>query len=116
MKFFTSFILCPIMAYAMGLFLPWWSVAIAGLLVGGFIPQKVGFTFLSTFLGTTLVYGTLIGLVSYNNDHILANRISQLVTKQLGPSVIILISALIPGLLAGISAMTGRLFTLLIRK
>ena len=116
MKFISSLLVCPLLGYALGLFLPWWSPALAGLAVGVAIPQKTGWSFLSTFLGTLVVFGMLIWMVSQGNDHILAKRISLLVTKQENPMALRGISAGIPALLAGVSALTGRLFVLMIRK
>ncbi len=116
MKFIVSFLICPLLAYALGMMLPWWSVAIAGLLTGFFIPQHRLLTFLSTFLGVLLFVGGLIYFISDANNHILAQKIGLLVLKNKNELMIIGVSALIAALVAGISAITGRSLAIVIKK
>lgn len=115
-KFIVSLIICPILAYSLGLVLPWWSVAIAGLLTGFFIPQHRLIAFLSTFLGVFLLVGLLIFYISNANEHILAQKIGLLVLKNNNQLLIIGASALIAASVAGISAITGRSLAIVINK
>lgn len=116
MKFIVSLIVCPLLAYALGLVLPWWSVAIAGLLTGFFIPQNRFLSFLSTFLGVAILFGALIFFISFSNNHLLAKKIGMLVVKNNNEFVIIAISALISALVAGLSAFSGRSLAIVVKK
>jgi hypothetical protein len=116
MKFIVSLIICPILAYTLGMLLPWWSVAIAGALTGFFIPQNRFFSFLSTFLGVLLLYSSLIFFISNANNHILAQKISLLVLKNKNELMIIAVSAMISALVAGISAISGRSLAIVVKK
>lgn len=116
MKFFASIIISALLAYSFGLFLPWWSVALAGFLPGAFIPQKRIISFLSSFTGVFLFWGLFAFLISNANDHILAHRISLLVLKQDNPMLLIITTGLIGGLTAGISAFTGRSLVIVFKK
>lgn len=116
MKFFVSLILCPLLAYALGLLLPWWSVALAGLLTGFFIPQHRLLSFLATFLGVFLFVGLYIFYISTANEHILAKKIGLLVLKSNNELLIIVASALIAALVSGISAITGRSLAIVVKK
>lgn len=116
MKFIVSLIICPLLAYAFGLVLPWWSVALAGLITGFFIPQHRFLTFLAAFLGVLLFVGTLVFFISYANNHILAQKIGLLVFKSKNPFLIISASALIAASVAGISALTGRSLAIVVKK
>ncbi len=116
MKFIVSLIICPILAYALGMILPWWSVALAGALTGFFIPQNRFLSFLSTFLGAFIFYSSLIFFISNANNHILAQKISLLVLKNKNEIMIIAVSAMISALVAGISALTGRSLAIVIKK
>ena len=116
MKFIVSFLICPLLAYALGMMLPWWSVAIAGLLTGFFIPQHRLLSFFSTFLGVLLFVGGLIYFISDDNNHILAQKIGLLVLKDKNELMIIGVSALIAALVAGISAITGRSLAIVVKK
>jgi len=116
MKFIVSFLICPILAYALGMVLPWWSVAIAGSLTGFFIPQHRLLSFLSKFLGVFIFVGGLIFFISDANNHILAQKISLLVLKDKNELMIIAASALIAASVAGISAITGRSLAIVIKR
>lgn len=116
MKFIASVFICPLLAYALGMMLPWWSVAFAGLLTGFFIPQHRLLSFLAAFLGVFLFVGILILYISNANDHILAQKIGMLILKSNNQFLIISISALIAALVAGISAITGRSLAIVIKK
>ena len=116
MKFIVSLIICPLLAYALGMVLPWWSVALAGLLTGFFIPQHRLLAFLAAFFGVFLFVGLLILFISNANNHILAQKIGQLVLKNNNQYLIIGASALIAALVAGISAITGRSLAIVVKK
>jgi ABC-type xylose transport system permease subunit len=116
MKFIVSFLICPLLAYALGMLLPWWSVAIAGALTGFFIPQHRLLSFLSTFLGVLIFVGALIFFISDANNHILAQKIGLLVLKDKNELLIIGVSALIAATVAGISAITGRSLAIVIKR
>lgn len=116
MKFIVSLIICPILAYTLGMMLPWWSVAIAGALTGFFIPQNRFLSFLSTFLGVLIFYSGLIFFISNANNHILAQKIGLLVLKNQNEIMIIAVSGMISALVAGISALTGRSLAIVIKK
>lgn len=116
MKFIVSLIICPILAYTLGMMLPWWSVAIAGALTGFFIPQNRFLSFLSTFLGVLILYSSLIFFISNANNHILAQKIGLLVLKNKNELLIIIVSGVISAIVAGISALTGRSLAIVIKK
>lgn len=116
MKFIVSSIITAVLAFSFGLYLPWWSIAVAGMLTGFFIPQKLPLSFLSAFLGVFFFWGIMSFFVSFSNDHILAKRISMLVIKRNSPYLIILLTALIGGITTGVSATTARSFVALFKK
>ena len=107
MKFFISLILTALLSFAASLFLPWWSIALAGFLVAALIPQKPGKAFLTGFIALFLLWGGLSFWISNNNDHILAHKVSQLILKMDNPIVLVLATALIGALVAGFAALTG---------
>jgi hypothetical protein len=107
MKFFISFILTILLSFALCLFLPWWSIAIAAFLVAALIPQKPGKAFITGFAALFLLWGGLSFWMSNNNDHVLAHKISQLVLKMDNPILLVLITALIGALVAGFAALSG---------
>lgn len=116
MKFIVSVIITAALAFGLGLYLPWWTIVIAGMLTGFFIPQHWGLSFLSAFTGLFLLWGSMALFISVSNDHILAKRIAMLVVKNDSPYLIILMTALIGGVTAGVSASTARSLLNLFKK
>lgn len=107
MKFFLSILLIALLSYALGLFLPWWTIAIAAFLVSAFIPQKPGISFLTGFVSLFLFWGILSWYISFANHDILANRISTLIFKSESYWILVLLTALIGALVAGLAALAG---------
>lgn len=116
MKFIVSVVITALLAFSMGLSLPWWSIAIAGLISGLLFPQKLILSMLSSFIAIFLFWGFMAFFISLSNDHILARRISILVLKQDNPILLVLVTALIGGITAGISSLTGRSLILMFKK
>ncbi len=116
MKFFVSSLITAALAFSLGLFLPWWSIAIAGFLTGFFIPQQKFLAFLSAFIGVFVFWGGLAFYISFANNHILAQKIAMLIIKNNNPFMLIALTALIGGITAGITAFTARSMALLFKK
>jgi hypothetical protein len=103
-------------SYAMGLFFPWWTVAIAGLASGFFLDQKIFLSFLSAFIAVFLLWGIMSYVISVDNDHILASKISLMILKGKSPVVIILLGAFTGGIVSAFSAMTGSVLASVVRR
>jgi hypothetical protein len=107
MKFITSIILIALLSFAACLFLPWWSIAIAGFITAIIVPQKPKESFWAGFIALFLLWGCLALYISNNNDNILAHKMSLVLIKIDSPFIIILITALIGALVAAFAALTG---------
>jgi hypothetical protein len=96
MKFTTATALTAVLAFISGLFLPWWGIAVAALLVAVLIHQKPGKAFLAGSAGVILLW---IGLAVWRDVTVLP----------LGgnPILLIVLTAFIGGLVAGLAALTG---------
>jgi len=115
-KFIVSVLLVMISAYAMGLFLPWWSIAIAGFISGLFLDQKLILSFLSAFIAIFLLWGIMSYMISMENDHILANKISMMILKRNSPQLLVIVGAFIGGMISGFSSITGSFLKVVLRK
>lgn len=109
MKFFVSILLTALLSFAVGLFtiLPWWSFAIAAFIVALAIHQKPWKAFFAGFLALFILWGLMAAYIDFQNDHILATKISKLFIKVENSMLIVLITALIGGLIAGFAALSG---------
>ena len=110
-KFLISTLLMIMAAYAAGLFLPWWSMAITCFIISALIPQKKGLSFLTGFTSQLLFWGGLSTIISYRNNHLLAHKIAILILKQDNPAILIAITALIGAIVGGMAAWSGSFFT-----
>jgi cell division protein FtsX len=109
MKFLVSVLLMALVGFAFGLYLPWWSVAIACFCVSFFLYQKPLAALLSGFLSIFLLWGVLTIFRDHANDQILAHRVSILVLQKDSPNLLILVTALIGSITGGMGALCGSL-------
>ena len=107
MKFLTAILTTAILAFAAGLFLPWWSVAIAAFVVALVMKQSSWKSALAGFLGGLLLWGGLAAYISLSNEHILAKRVSLLILKVENPWMLVLASGLVGALVSGLAALAG---------
>ncbi|HEY4323576.1 MAG TPA: hypothetical protein VGN20_06305 [Mucilaginibacter sp.] len=100
------FLIILILSFASGYFLPWWVVAIAAFLAAFFIGKTSGQSFWSGFGAVFIVWTVLALFKSIPNDHILVKRIATMF--QLPNWIFILfVTALIGGIVGGMSALSG---------
>ncbi len=107
MKFLTATILTAILAFISGLFLPWWGMAITSLGVAVLVHQKGGKAFLSGLLGVFLLWAGLAWWIDMKNNGILSKKIATILPLGGNTILLILVTGLIGGLIAGFSAMSG---------
>lgn len=102
-------ILIAITSWLIGLFLPWWSLAIPCLILGGWLGKKADRSFLFGFLGIGILWFIQTLIVHIANNGILTTRIADLFSLP-HPLLVILVTVIIGGLAGGLSTLTGYLF------
>jgi len=109
MKFISSILLTGIFAFAVGGYLPYWSIAVTSFIVAVAIPQKPWKAFVSGFLGLFLFWAGYSFFLNQENGGIMASKIAQILPFPLGGSVNMLIfsTGIIGGLVAGLAALSG---------
>ncbi|MCP9291386.1 hypothetical protein [Gracilimonas sediminicola] len=101
-------ILILITAFLLNLFLPWWSIAIPGLVFGWWFNEKAGPSFVFGFVALFILWGGQALYVHFANDAILSTRIAEML--QVGsPLVVVLITGVLGGLVSGLATLTGAL-------
>jgi hypothetical protein len=116
MKFIYSLSLIPVLGYALGLYLPWWSIGVAGFIVAAWLSPRPLHAFFAGFISVLMLWGGLSLGRSLANDHILAHRFSQMILQQDSPLMLVGVTALIGALVAGFGALSGSLFRNMIRQ
>ncbi|UAY51032.1 hypothetical protein [Ferruginibacter albus] len=107
MKFIISLILTALLSYVACLFLPWWSIAIAAFVVAVFIPQSPVHSFFTGFIALFLLWGIMTYIISSNNAHALANKMTVIILKTDNSLMLIIATAFIGALVGGMAALTG---------
>lgn len=88
-------------------FLPWYAMAIAGLLFGVFAPvASAGKAFAYGLLAGAIVWGFYSGFLNYQNESILATRIGNMFGG-LTAWTMVIITALLGGIYGGLGSVTG---------
>ena len=106
-KYIVSIALTGLLSFICGLYLPWWSIALAAFLVGLLIPQKPFMSYLAAFLGVFLLWEFLAWWIDYKNNSILSQKIAQLMQIGGSTGLLILLTSLVGALVAGFAALTG---------
>ena len=105
MKKLISFLLIAILGYFLTSFGPWYLIVVAGFL-GGLILKNQWSGLLIGFLAGFLLWAIHIGFLTSASESDLPVRMAQLFTLQ-NDTVLILASALVGGLVTGLSAAAG---------
>lgn len=90
-------------------FLPWWSIAIAGVIGGIGTRNKAFVSFLGGFLGIFLLWSLAALLIVWGTDSPLPDRVGQLMPLKMDGVGLAFFSGAIGGLVAGFAALTGSL-------
>jgi len=107
MKFLFAILLTALIGFIGGLYLPWWSIAIAAFLVAAMVHQKAGKAFIAGFLGIFLLWAVLAFWINIKNEGILATKIASVLPLGGSDIVLILVTGLIGGLIGGSAALGG---------
>jgi ABC-type antimicrobial peptide transport system permease subunit len=109
MKFFISIILTGLVAFAAGLQLPWFFIALAAFIVAIAIPQKTGKAFLSGFLALFLMWIIVAFVAQKNGGELIAKQVANVIPLKGNVLLITIVTGLIGGLVGGFAALTGSL-------
>ena len=109
MKFITAIRLTAITGFIAGIlsFSPWWGFAITSLLVAVLVHQKGGTAFLSGFLGICLLWAGRAGRMEMKDTGVISQKIAQILPLNGNSLLLILITWVVGGLVAGFAAMSG---------
>jgi hypothetical protein len=107
MKFLIAILLTALLAFISGLFLPWWGMAITSMGVAVLVHQKAGKAFLSGLLGVFFLWAGLALWIDMKNNGVLSKKIATVLPLGGNSIVLILVTGVIGGLVAGMAAMSG---------
>jgi hypothetical protein len=94
-----------LMAWLVGLWLPYWSLTAMALLAGFFWHPGAGRSFLAGAVAGALLWGMLAWTADAANAHVLSTRMGRLFG--MGPGGMVAITAALGALLSGLGALLG---------
>lgn len=106
MKVFAQILGIFIISLAFELFLPWWSVALAGFLVGYVVHARL--SFLTGFVAITLLWLSRILLFEYSAATPLTEKVAHIFALP-NHYFLIMITVSIGGIVGGMATLTGSL-------
>jgi hypothetical protein len=109
MKFFISILLTALVAFAVGLQLPWFFIAIAAFIIAIAIPQKSSKAFLSGFIALFLLWCIVAFIAEKNGGALIAKQVANIIPLKGNVLLLTLVTGLIGGLVGGFGALTGSL-------
>lgn len=106
MNVVVKILLTIVLAYALELFFPWYSVAIAAFIVGYAVRSRL--SFLAGFIAIALLWSFKAVLIDITSASDLATRVAQILAVQ-QKIFLYLMTAVVGGLVGGFACMTGAL-------
>lgn len=105
MRFLLTILVTAAFGWAMGLWLPFWSLSLSAMLVG-FILHPGGWkAFVAGLLAGLLLWGGLAYSADVANGQLLSARVGRIFGTEAGTMV--LVTAVLGGLLAGLGTLLG---------
>ena len=105
-----------ILAFVMGYFFEWWTVAIAAFIGGAIFGTSSGETFAKGMAAVIILWLVMICYYHFSTQGILSNKIAQILPVGGNVGVLIAATVLIGGIVGGWGAMSGFLMRNLFRK
>ena len=106
----VNFIITLIFSIGLSFVLPWWGIMVAAIITGFLIPLQKLPVFAIPFFAVFLFWLVYSYWLSNGNDFILAKKIAILLPLDGNPYLLILVTALVGGITAGISGIFGKQF------
>lgn len=107
MKFLVAVILTALLSFAGTLFFPWWIIAVAAFIVGVVVHQNALASFFAAFIALFILWSAQSYYIDANNEHLLSTRVASILPLGGSYVAIIIVTAFIGGLVAGMAAMTA---------
>ena len=108
MKFLIAIILTALLSFIAGIYIPlWWFFAVVALLVALLVHQKAGKAFFAGFLGLFILWFVLTFWIDSANGGVLSVKIASLLPLGGSKWLLMIVTAVIGGLIAGFAAMSG---------
>ena len=107
MKLISAIITVILLNAILENYLPWWVIAPVAFVVSYLFKLKWHQAFLAGFLGLFILWASMAFFIDCSNEHILSSKVSVLILKSSKPFVLIAITGITGGLVAGFAGLAG---------
>ena len=108
MKLIIAFLTIILLTFFCGHYgLPWYMVAVVSFAVNAIIHQKPFKAWLTSFAAIFILWGGLAFFFSNRNEHILANKMAQILPLGGSWVALVLVAAFVGALVAGFAGLAG---------
>ncbi|MFQ5652198.1 MAG: hypothetical protein ACE5IY_19895 [bacterium] len=97
------------------LLMPWWSVALAAFLVGGWRGKGGWQTWIDGFAGIALLWLGSATWIHWQSGGILTRRVGEMLHLP-APFLVLILTAVLGGVVGGLAAVSGYHLKMLLRK
>ncbi|WP_299115468.1 hypothetical protein [uncultured Winogradskyella sp.] len=111
-----NFIITVFLAIILSQFLPWWSVMLASFISAFLISLKKSAVFFIPFLAIAMFWIAYAFYLGSANDFILAKKIAVLLPLNGNAYLLMLVTGIIGGIAAGVSALFGKQLSLVLNS
>ena len=101
-------------AFILSLFLPWWSIMVAGFIMGAIVGLKKADAFFIPFVAVAMLWIIQALVLAFPNDFTMTKKIAVLLPLEGNTFLLFLITGLVGGIAAGIAGVFGNQFKQLI--
>lgn len=115
MRLFLSILLIAVLSGIVEWFAPWWSLAIVSALIAVLMHLRPGKALLAGFLGIGALWLGFVLWRDIPNEHILSERLAKLF-KLPNYTLFIVVTAVLGGLIGGLSAWAGSQLVIGLRR
>src|SRR6185436_9918434 len=108
MKFFNSFLLTALLSFIAGIYISyWWFFAVVAFLVAVLIHQRGFKAFFAGFLALFVLWFVLAFWMDFANEGVLSVKIASILPLGGSKWMLMVVTGLISGLVAGFAALSG---------
>ena len=116
LRFIVTIILIPLLSLALGIYFPWWTIAVVAFSVSAIIYQSPSKSFWCGFFSILFLWIALTSIIDSANQHILSQKIARLLPLGGSSLMLILLSSFIGALIAGLASLSGAYFRKLLKS
>lgn len=110
MKFLVAILITALLSFVLGIYMPWWSLALAAFVTAALLKQVPARSMLAGFLGVFFLWGILAWWIDIRNQSILSVRMAEVLPLGGSSFLLIAVTAFLGALVAAFAALSGSYF------